>query len=299
MFYKAGRIQAIEIKKGGFGFIEFTHPDDAREAVSRYNGRSLDGKVLRVESSIGHTRTRPLSSSGFAFEVTGFNPHSGRELTWRHLKDWASKTVEVTYTKVLSSTVGYIEVATRRDLDAAIDKLDNTSFHGSTVHVKSVPCLFTPTIDPETRERIRDDGRGRDRRNGYGRDDRRGGRGNSPRRHDHRSRSPRRDTRDNRGDSRGNRSPVRDSSRDRSYRSDARPVSRSRSRSRSRSPASRGDNVSPVLSRRASEKEDYQVAAQDTPFGLASSTDTTVPVESTFAPVYDAEDTLRDSSADM
>ena len=34
----------------GFGFVTYTNPDDAREALESMNGAMLDGRTLRVDS---------------------------------------------------------------------------------------------------------------------------------------------------------------------------------------------------------------------------------------------------------
>lgn len=54
MFYKYGKISRVSIKPGeaggmpAFCFVEFSHPDEAYDAVKALDGREKLGKRLRV-----------------------------------------------------------------------------------------------------------------------------------------------------------------------------------------------------------------------------------------------------------
>ncbi|KAM6963440.1 cold-inducible RNA-binding protein B-like isoform 2-T2 [Aplochiton taeniatus] len=57
-FGKYGSIAKVDVvrdretqKSRGFGFVTFTNPDDAKEAMTAMNGRSVDGRQIRVDEA--------------------------------------------------------------------------------------------------------------------------------------------------------------------------------------------------------------------------------------------------------
>ncbi|KAF9584983.1 hypothetical protein BGW38_004391 [Lunasporangiospora selenospora] len=51
LFEKYGRILSVELKHGGFAFVEYEDPRDADDAVTKLNGYELDGHRISVEWS--------------------------------------------------------------------------------------------------------------------------------------------------------------------------------------------------------------------------------------------------------
>ncbi|KAF9431207.1 hypothetical protein BGZ94_006888 [Podila epigama] len=51
LFEKYGRVVSVELKHGGFAFVEYEDPRDADDAVSKLNGYELDGNRISVEWS--------------------------------------------------------------------------------------------------------------------------------------------------------------------------------------------------------------------------------------------------------
>ncbi|KAF9957972.1 hypothetical protein BGZ72_001079 [Mortierella alpina] len=51
LFEKYGRILSVELKHGGFAFVEYEDPRDADDAVTKLNGYELDGNRISVEWS--------------------------------------------------------------------------------------------------------------------------------------------------------------------------------------------------------------------------------------------------------
>ncbi|KAF9964078.1 hypothetical protein BGZ70_006957 [Mortierella alpina] len=51
LFEKYGRIISVELKHGGFAFVEYEDPRDADDAVTKLNGYELDGNRISVEWS--------------------------------------------------------------------------------------------------------------------------------------------------------------------------------------------------------------------------------------------------------
>jgi len=52
LFSEYGEIASIKIIEGkGFGFIEFTNPDDAENAIQALNGSKFKGRVMKVDKA--------------------------------------------------------------------------------------------------------------------------------------------------------------------------------------------------------------------------------------------------------
>ncbi|GJJ73849.1 hypothetical protein EMPS_06207 [Entomortierella parvispora] len=51
LFEKYGRVVSVELKHGGFAFVEYEDPRDADDAVNKLNGYELDGNRISVEWS--------------------------------------------------------------------------------------------------------------------------------------------------------------------------------------------------------------------------------------------------------
>jgi len=56
VFAAAGTVESASVvtdsgtgRSRGFGFVEMATPEEAQEAVSRFNGRDLDGRQIKVE----------------------------------------------------------------------------------------------------------------------------------------------------------------------------------------------------------------------------------------------------------
>ncbi|KAG0221168.1 hypothetical protein BGX31_010124 [Mortierella sp. GBA43] len=51
LFEKYGRLVSVELKHGGFAFVEYEDPRDAEDSVNKLNGYELDGNRISVEWS--------------------------------------------------------------------------------------------------------------------------------------------------------------------------------------------------------------------------------------------------------
>ncbi|XP_069367071.1 cold inducible RNA binding protein a isoform X2 [Paralichthys olivaceus] len=77
-FGKYGNIEKVDVirdketgRSRGFGFVKYNNADDAKDALDAMNGKTLDGRAIRVdEAGKGGGRQR---TSGF-----GSNPRGGR-----------------------------------------------------------------------------------------------------------------------------------------------------------------------------------------------------------------------------
>ncbi|KAK4966847.1 hypothetical protein LTR42_011160 [Elasticomyces elasticus] len=214
-FNTHGTGEITEIKlMNGFGFIEYKDAMDARDVVP--DGSEFMGERLVVQFARGSNRPRDG-----AFDQPRMAPRPRRtvhrmtinglpfETSWQDLKDFARQSgLDVVYSEVnrerdpQGGGKGYVEYETAADLASAVEKLDNSSFKGSTVR-----CISDPQSDvPRPRERYRSRSPGYGGRGGgggggrgYGAPppaddyyyDRRGPpRGYSPRRDDYRRRTP-------------------------------------------------------------------------------------------------------------
>ncbi|TKA71318.1 hypothetical protein B0A55_07131 [Friedmanniomyces simplex] len=211
-FNTHGTGEITEIKlMNGFGFIEYKDAMDARDVVPAFHGSEFMGERLVVQFARGSNRPRDGP-----FDQPRMAPRPRRtvhrmtinglpfETSWQDLKDFARQSgLDVVYSEVNRERdpngggKGYVEYETAADLASAVEKLDNSTFKGSTVR-----CISDPQSDiPRPRERYRSrspgyrGGGGR----GYGAPppaddyyyDRRGPpRGYSPRRDDYRRRTP-------------------------------------------------------------------------------------------------------------
>ncbi len=94
IFGKFGEVNKIDLKLG-FGFIWFSHADDAAEAIKSMNDREVDGKVIIVELA-RDDKKKPVKRLDLRLSVSGVA--SGT--SWQDLKDWAREAGDVTFTNV-------------------------------------------------------------------------------------------------------------------------------------------------------------------------------------------------------
>lgn len=81
VFSKYGQISEVKVIKDkdtmtsrGFGFITFENPEDARDALQAMNGKSLDGRQIRV----GHAEKKSGGGRGYGRGGGGGYSNSGR-----------------------------------------------------------------------------------------------------------------------------------------------------------------------------------------------------------------------------
>ncbi|QIW94805.1 hypothetical protein AMS68_000323 [Peltaster fructicola] len=210
----AGEITEVKLMNG-FGFIEYKDSMDARDVVPAFHGSDFMGERLVVQFARGSTRPRdgyerePRAAprprrTVHRMTITGLPA----ETSWQDLKDFARVAgLDVVYSEVnrdrdqSGSGKGFVEYETAADLQAAVDKLNETDFKGSIVHCIVDTQSEVPRPPRERYARSRSPGGYRGGRYGppppqdYYSYDRRGPpRGYSPRRDDdYRRRSPPRD----------------------------------------------------------------------------------------------------------
>jgi len=145
-----------------FGFIDFKHKRDAKDAVKELNGEKLRGCRVRLEMSDGPGNRK----SGTSYEETaaystkreehGFNPRFERpyrtkygmvvsnltkKFSWSDLKNFMRQVGEVTYTDAhirSGENRGEVCFKSRKGLYMAKKKLDNTKLHGRRIRLKII-----------------------------------------------------------------------------------------------------------------------------------------------------------------
>jgi len=85
LFYKFGKITRCDVKRGGFGFVEFDNKRDAEDAIRELDGTSLLGRHIAVEWAKGPRRGSDSSSTrdGDACFKCGESGHWARDCTAR------------------------------------------------------------------------------------------------------------------------------------------------------------------------------------------------------------------------
>ncbi|KAF9201416.1 hypothetical protein CPC16_008903 [Podila verticillata] len=227
LFRGFGRIREITLKNG-FGFVEFSTPRDAEDAVYETNGKRYMGDRILVEIARGERRRdddRFRAPERTEHRVILDNLPIGT--SWQDIKDVMRKAGEVTFADINRDRdgQGVVEFATASDMQNALRTMDRVDMRGNTVTVREFDSA-RDTLRGGGADRGRDYERwDRDYERRDRRDRDRGGR-------DH-DRDRDRGDRDRGDRDRGDRDR---SDRDRDNRR------RDRSRSRSRSPRGRRDD---------------------------------------------------------
>ncbi|KAF9155836.1 serine arginine-rich splicing factor [Linnemannia schmuckeri] len=222
LFKSYGRLREVTLKNG-FGFVEFSDPRDAKDAVYDFHGKEFMGERLVVELARGDRRDRRDDRDDRRFRPPERTEHRlivenlAHGVSWQDIKDFMRKAGEVTFADINkdNDSQGIVEFSSADDVQNALKSLDGEELRGNVVTLRE----FDPARDTAPRDMGRGGGRDRDRGRDYGRDRRRSrsrsrDRGDRYRRG--RSRTPSRDRRDRyRRRSRSRSAGRRDDSRDR------------------------------------------------------------------------------------
>lgn len=216
LFYKFGRIRAIDIKTPSrppaFAFVSFEDRRDAEDAIYERDGYRFDRDRIRVEMAKDDRRRgdfdgdrgrdredRRPKRTPYRITISGLPDRA----SWQDVKDFMRCGGDIVYADVDRRGGGVVEYSNKEDMLYAAKKNDGAEFDQS--YGRSVVTCKAADVDSRSRSRSRSDSR--DRKHSR----------RSPSRSVSRSRSPSLD-------------------RDRRSRSRSRsPRSRSRSRDRSRS----------------------------------------------------------------
>lgn len=172
VFYKYGKIVDVDIHstRGGgapFAFVLFDDDRDADDAIRARNGYDFEGYRLRVERCRGgrdRDRSPPRSGGGSSYyrgrgrgggggggDRGGRHPNIPRRSeyrvkvgglpptgSWQDIKDHLREAGDVYYAEVYGDGSGIVEFARQKDVDTAVEKLDNTKFkshEGETTYI--------------------------------------------------------------------------------------------------------------------------------------------------------------------
>lgn len=144
IFYKFGRIRDIDVKfpsrPPAFAFVDFEDVRDAEDAIRDRDGYEYDGARLRVEFANGGRRDstretargatrypRNIRGTGdFTVEVSNLPAR----VSWQDLKDFMRKAGDVVFTEVDGRGGGVVEYSNKRDMNYAVEKLDDSEYRG-------------------------------------------------------------------------------------------------------------------------------------------------------------------------
>ncbi|XP_055631520.1 serine-arginine protein 55-like [Toxorhynchites rutilus septentrionalis] len=251
-FFKGyGRLCDVMIKNG-FGFVEFEDHRDADDSVYELNGKDLLGGRVTVEHAKGKPRRGEGRRGGGRSEDhrsgTRYGPprrskyrliveNLSSKVSWQDLKDYLRRAGEVIYADAHRPrrNEGVVEFESRRDMEAAIDKLDDTDLSGRRIRLVE-DCVGQSkrgrSRSLDSRSRSRSPRRSRSRSSRYSRShsDSRDKSDKSP---TPRAESP--EKRSHRSRSRSSKREAESSSRDRKQHNGDMQRSRSRSKSERRS----------------------------------------------------------------
>ncbi|XP_055622379.1 serine/arginine-rich splicing factor 5-like [Toxorhynchites rutilus septentrionalis] len=175
-FFKGyGRLCDIMIKNG-YAFVEFEDHRDADDAVYELDGKDLLGERVSVEQARGKPRGGDVRRGGRSEKVRGgfrYGPprrskyrvivkNVSSSVSWQDLKDYLRKAGEVIYadTHRPRRNEGIVEFETRRDMEKAIDKMDDTELNGRRIRLIEDDggrnkCGRSRSLDSRSRSRSR------------------------------------------------------------------------------------------------------------------------------------------------
>ncbi|XP_055618835.1 serine-arginine protein 55-like isoform X2 [Toxorhynchites rutilus septentrionalis] len=150
-FFKGyGRICDIMIKNG-YAFVEFEDHQDVDDTVYELDGKDLLGERVSVEQARGKPRGGDVRRGGRSEKARGGSRYGpprrskyrvivknvSSSVSWQDLKDYLRQAGEVIYadTHRPRRNEGIVEFETRRDMEKAIDKMDDTKLNGRRIRL--------------------------------------------------------------------------------------------------------------------------------------------------------------------
>ncbi|KAF9965312.1 hypothetical protein BGZ70_005067 [Mortierella alpina] len=176
LFKSYGRLREVTLKNG-FGFVEFSDPRDAKDAVYDTHGKEFLGERLVVELARGDRRGdrrddrerddrrfRPPERTEHRLIVENL----AHGVSWQDIKDMMRKAGEVTFADISrdDERQGVVEFSSAEDVENALKTLNGEDLRGNPVTLRE----FDPSRDTAPRDMGRGGG------GGGGRDSGRGGR---------------------------------------------------------------------------------------------------------------------------
>jgi len=121
LFSRYGKINHVDIKTGGYAFVEMDDYRDAEDCVRKLDGYNLNGNRIIVEFSRGPKRgpRGPPSRSDYRVSIEGLP----RDMSWQDLKDHFRKAGDVIFADVYPDRSGRhkgcVEFRAREDMHRA------------------------------------------------------------------------------------------------------------------------------------------------------------------------------------
>jgi hypothetical protein len=134
-----GKILRLDIKEGGFAFIEYGTAAEANEAINSVDGQLLKGRRITVQMAKGSNVARLKRTGGrgnFRVDVKGLDPKT----SWQDLKDFARSAAAgpISFCDVwmeAGKKYGVVEYLKEADMDTCIKKLNKTLLYVSDTYV--------------------------------------------------------------------------------------------------------------------------------------------------------------------
>eukprot|EP00252_Welwitschia_mirabilis_P012938 TRINITY_DN2855_c0_g1_i2.p1 TRINITY_DN2855_c0_g1~~TRINITY_DN2855_c0_g1_i2.p1 ORF type:complete len:357 (-),score=88.08 TRINITY_DN2855_c0_g1_i2:508-1578(-) len=151
LFQGAGEVMTAEIicdrftgRSRGFGFISMSKPEEATEAINKFNGCQFGGRVLKVSMSVnrgGGRQASPAFGVDSPFKVFVAN------LPWstdsEMLRETFSKCGDVVGAKIIyeretgrSRGFGFVSFSSQSGVDAAMSQMDGMEMGGRVIRVR-------------------------------------------------------------------------------------------------------------------------------------------------------------------
>ncbi|RHY12327.1 hypothetical protein DYB25_002904, partial [Aphanomyces astaci] len=121
------------IRKGGKDDRGGSSRDDRRRSSDRDRSPRRNDSYERRDRDRSPPRREPARSASYKVRITGLS----RRVDWRDVKSFVHKVGDVTFCD-MDGDDAVVELATQRDLDDVVRKLDDTEFEGRRIRIRPV-----------------------------------------------------------------------------------------------------------------------------------------------------------------
>ncbi|RHY75278.1 hypothetical protein DYB34_011231 [Aphanomyces astaci] len=138
------------IRKGGKDDRGGSSRDDRRRSSDRDRSPRRNDSYERRDRDRSPPRREPARSASYKVRITGLS----RRVDWRDVKSFVHKVGDVTFCD-MDGDDAVVELATQRDLDDVVRKLDDTEFEGRRIRIRPVGSSSKRSRSPSRSRRRR------------------------------------------------------------------------------------------------------------------------------------------------